>query len=545
MTATAKRAYDFIIVGAGSAGCVLANRLSEDESASVLLIEAGRKIRNPFVHMPMAVPFFFGRPDINWNFESQAEPGLNGRKIALPRGRVLGGSSMINGMAFARGHRRDYDDWSRTGAPGWSYEEVLPYFRKSETSWAGETLYHGGSGPLHVEQSHCRSLLFEELREAAVAARHQSTEDYHAELSEGIARPELTTAGGKRASTARAYLQPVLGRPNLTVMTDTTALKVALDNLRATGVVVLRNGETLHLTAKREVILSGGTYNSVQLLMLSGIGPAADLTALGITSLVDLQGVGANLVEHPTIRMSFSTDSGTFLDELRLDRAVLSTLRWLMSGRGAFAVNGCNGMLFFRTDATEDRPDIQLMCTGLSLGAALWHPFSSERPQHRLGTVVTLLRPDSRGRVMLASADPLAPPRISLNLLTEQSDVKRMIVAIRMTRHVYAQKPFRSRHTVEVAPGLSSESDLDLENYLRANLNIGHHPVGTCRMGTDADAVVDPQLRVLGVSQLRVVDASVMPTIPGGNTNAPVIMIAEKAADMIRGRPPLARANVS
>jgi choline dehydrogenase len=531
----ASSAHDYIIVGAGSAGCVLANRLSEDADASVLLIESGSALRHPFARMPLAILSFFHRPDINWNYRSEPEPGLNGRQLALPRGRVLGGSSRINGMAFARGHRLDYDDWSDQGAKGWSYSEVLPYFRRSETSWAGGNEYHGDSGPLHVEQALHRSLRFEELRDAALAAGHPETTDYHGQVSEGITRPELTTARGRRSDTAQAYLKPALHRPNLTVLTHATVLKVAVKKQRAIGVDVHHGGLARRIVASREVILCAGAYNSPHLLLLSGIGPAADLASMSITPAVDLPGVGANLIEHPTIRMSFTTDPGTFLDELRVDRALVSTLRWLLSGRGAFSVNGANGMLFFRTDPTQDRPDIQLMCTAVSSAAALWHPWSTPA-RHGLGALVTLVRQDSRGRVSLRSADPTAAPKILLNLLSAPGDLSRFITAIRMTRDVYAQEPLRSRHTLEQIPGSQIASDRELESYIRDNLGIAHHPVGTCRMGNDEQAVVDPQLKVRGVAGLRVVDASVMPCIPGGNTNAPTIMIAEKAADLIRGR---------
>jgi choline dehydrogenase len=530
------REYDYIIVGAGSAGCVLANRLSEENQTSVLILEAGGALRHPFARMPLAIPFFFYRPDINWNYQSEPEPGLSGRQIALPRGRVLGGSSQINGMAFSRGHRLDYDDWAASGAKGWSYADVLPYFRRSETSWAGANQFHGDCGPLQVERALHPSLHFEELRDAAIAAGHRETADIHAEVSEGISRPELTMDRGRRSDTARAYLRPARHRPNLTVLTGAHVHRVTFEGRRAVGVEFARGASVARVRATREVILCGGAYNSPQLLLLSGLGPATELGTVGIAPRVDLPGVGENLIEHPMVRMSFTTDPGTFLDELRFDRAAVSVLRWLLSGRGAFGCNGANGMLFLRTDQTEDRPDIQLMCTGISLASAsIWYPWSVP-PQHRLGALVTLIRQESRGRLRLASSDPAAPPRVFLNLLSARADVSRLIAGIRRTRDIYSQEPLRSRHTREELPGAQIDSDQALEDFIRINLGITHHPVGTCRMGIDSHAVVDPELRVRGVEGLRVVDASIMPTIPGGNTNAPTIMIAEKASDLIRGR---------
>jgi len=316
-------------------------------------------------------------------------------------------------------------------------------------------------------------------------------------------------------------------------------LKVVIANGRATSVDLLRRGIIERIDARCEVILSGGAYNSPQLLMLSGIGPAAELAAQNIIPLVDLPGVGANLIEHPTAKLSFSTDSPTFVEELRMDRAIVSAFRWATSGSGPFATNGANGMIFFRTDLGEDRPDIQVMCTGLPATASLWYPGSSPSAQG-FGAIVTLLRQESRGRVSLQSGDPLQPPRIALNLLFAPRDLGRVIAGIRITREIYAQEPLKSRHTMEQLPGANLTTDAELAHYIRANMGTAHHPVGTCKMGNDENSVVDADLKVRGVSQLRVVDASVMPTIPGGNTNAPTIMVAEKAADRIRGREALA-----
>jgi len=527
---------DFIIVGAGSAGCVLANRLSEDPHSSVLLIEAGGRSAHPLARMPIAIPFFFAKPGINWNYESEPEAGADGRRIGLPRGKVLGGCSMTNGMTYARGHRLDYDDWEKSGATGWSYKDVLPYFRKLESSWIKDAEFHGAEGPVGVEPAICDRLLFEELKEAVVAAGLSATDDYHGAASEGIARQELTTRRGRRASTAHAYLDPVERRPNLKVMTDTQVERVLLKEGRASGVVIRRGAANETLLATREVVLSAGAYNSPHLLMLSGIGDASALVRAGVTPVHDLPAVGANLTEHILTLIDFTTDLEGFTGHLRIDRAAAATLRWFLRGSGPFATNGCSANVFARSRKGLDRPDLQLMCMALSLGSALWAPFSRP-PRNIVGAYVTALRPKSRGEVTLASANPFEAPKVRLNLFDHPDDMQCMIDGFRITRDIYAQEPFASRRTRESSPGAAIATDDELAAYIRANVQLGHHPVSTCRMGSDEAAVVDPALRVRGIEGLRVVDASVMPTLPGGNTNVPTIMIAEKAADIIRGRP--------
>lgn len=531
------REYDYIIVGAGSAGCVLAHRLSANPQCRVLLLEAGGTHKKFHLTMPLAFLRAMLNPAFVWDYMSEPEPTLDGRSLRLPRGKVLGGSSSINGMFYMRGHSSDFDGWAADGCPGWSYAEVLPYFRAMETSWRGDNAWHGAVGPLPVRAIDTRRLLHDPLMRSAAAAGFATSDDLHAEVEEGFARGEITVdARGRRASTARAYLDPVASRANLTVITGALAERVLVENGRATGVQFRRNAVLETARAAGEVLLAGGAYNSPQLLMLSGIGPADELKALGIAPLLHLPAVGQNLSEHGRVPVEFSLSRPvSFLNELRADRVAFSTLRWFLTGGGAFGtqINSCNVVI--RTDSAQRQPDVQLMCNPVRMDARIWWPMGPTQ-QHRITADVVVLHPQSRGSMRLRSANPADAPRIRLNLFSDPADMATARRGLAAARRIYATRPQADLVAAETAPGPTVGSDAEIEAYIRRTAGVTQHPVGTARMGSDERAVVDPQLRVRGVEGLRVIDASIMPTVPGGNCNATTIMLAEKGADLILGR---------
>lgn len=534
--------YDYIIVGGGSAGCVLANRLTEDPGTRVLLLEAGGSHRHFLLTMPLGFMVALRQPKYRWSYWSEPEPHCDGRRIFLPRGRVLGGSSSINGLFYMRGHTLDFETWRQMGCDGWGYADVLPYFRKMETSWRGAGPYHGADGPLSIVPVATEDRLHQPLMDTAKAAGFDTVDDLHAGTEEGFARGELTiTKDGKRASTARAYLDPIVKRPNLTVITGAVTQRVIIENKRAVGVEYRHKKDILTVPATKEVILCGGAYNSPQLLMLSGIGPAAHLRTHGIAVVHDLPGVGRNLSEHPRIPLHFTLKKPvSFLNQLRFDRAVRSTIQWFLTGKGAFAsqVNSCN--IVVRTRQELAQPDIQLWSNPVRMDAHLWFPLLRKRQEDRITADVILLHPHSRGWVELKSNDPADPVAITLNNFSDPADLRTGRDGIRLARHIYRTPPQADLTGREVMPGDGCQSDDALDAHIRAQAQVTQHPVGTCSMGHGPMAVVDPQLRVHGIDGLRVVDASIMPTVPGANTNGPTIMIAERAADLIRGRAPLA-----
>jgi choline dehydrogenase len=532
------KSFDYVIVGAGSAGCVLANRLSAAADVQVLLVEAGGSDERFMINMPLGFLRALRNPAIIWGYMSEPEPTLDGRSLWLPRGKVLGGSSSINGLFYMRGHSRDFDAWAALGCEGWSYAEVLPYFRRLECSWRGWGRWHGGDGPLRVAAIDTRRLLHESLMASAAAAGFATTDDIHGEIEEGFARGEITVdARGRRASASRAYLRPALHRPNIELATGALVRRVTIDGGTARGIEYSQGGRRIEAHASREVILCAGAFNSPQLLLLSGIGPADDLRTQGIEVRADLKGVGRNLSEHARVPIEFATRGDiSFLRELRADRIARSVLQWMVWGTGTCAtqINSCN--IVVRTLPGLMQPDIQLMSNPVRMDAKIWWPFIGPRQEHRITADAVVLHPESRGSVTLRSADPGDKPRIRLNLLATDADMASARRGVRLARRIYAAAPQSELIARETSPGSEIESDADLNSYIRARAGVTQHPVGTCAMGVSPDAVLDPQLRVRGISGLRVVDASVMPMVPGANTNAAVVMIAEKAADLILGK---------
>ncbi len=535
-------AYDYVIVGAGSAGCVLADRLTEDGRSTVLALEYGGSDRALIIQMPAALSLPMNSRTYNWGYRTEPEPHLGGRQVNCPRGKVLGGSSSINGLVYVRGHPLDFERWEEEGAKGWSYANVLPYFRRAESFRGGGDAWRGRDGPLATSRGLKASPLYEAFIEAGRQAGYAVSPDLNGERQEGFGWFDMTVKDGVRWSTANAYLRPAMKRPNLTVLTHALAKRVAFDGRRASGVYYRRGGRDFLARAKREVILSGGPINTPQLLMLSGIGPAAELKGLGIDVVADRPGVGQNLQDHLEFYFQVASKQPiTLYAHTGLFARGLVGLHWLARGRGLGASNHFEAGGFIRSRAGVRYPDIQFHF----LPMAVAYDGSSLAREHGFQAHVGPMRSKSRGSVLLKSPDPAEPPRIRFNYMSHPDDWAEMRACVRLTREIFSQEAFDPYRGREILPGADCVSDEAIDAFVSHHVESAYHPCGTSRMGAPDDplAVVDPETRVIGVEALRVIDSSIMPSITNGNLNAPTIMIAEKAADLIRGREPLPASN--
>jgi choline dehydrogenase len=530
----AQESFDFIVTGAGSAGAVVAARLSENGRHSVLLLEAGPPDTNPWIHIPLGFSRTYIDPAVNWKFESAPQPQLGNRQLYLPRGKTLGGSSSINGMVYIRGNHADYDEWRQRGCEGWDWDSVLPFFRKAENQSRGEDEFHGVGGPLHVSDQPSGL----ELSEAALTACEQAgiarNPDFNGAQQEGCGYYQTTTNRRRRWSAAKAYLEPARGRANFVVRTGAHATKVLIENDRATGVEYHTDQGRIVAKARREVVVSGGAYGSPQLLQLSGIGPADHLQELGVPVVKDMPSVGSNLHDHFNTNLSWRCAKAITLNDLENSwpKKISAAVRYALFRSGPMASNGIHAGLFTRSDPRLERPDLQVNIFEWSTlernGTRVKpHPFPgfTLMPVH--------LRPDGRGTVRLKSSDPLAPPAVLFDYLRTDYDIQALLAGIRLCRSIAAQPALRPYTLDEILPGTAVQSDDDMVAYVRESGVSNQHPTSSCAMGHGPNTVVDPRLRVHGIDGLRVADASIMPVVVGGNTNAPTIMIGEKCAAMM------------
>jgi choline dehydrogenase len=526
--------FDYVVVGAGTAGCVLASRLSEDRESRVALIEAGPMDRHPLIHIPAAVGAAIGRPGLNWRFTTVPQQHLSGRSIAIPRGHVVGGSGSINGMVYFRGHPTDFDDWAAAGNPGWSYREVLPYFLRSENNESyPDSVYHGRGGPMNVRHIKRPNPMTPAFLAAMRAMGFQRNDDLNGENSEGYGARQGTILNGRRVSTATAYLRPASRRSNLTILTNTRASSVVIKSGRAVGIDLLRAGNPQRLGARREVIVTCGAILSPQLLMLSGIGDQEHLRGAGITVRHHLPGVGANYHDHlaVSVLMEMRSTQSYGISWRAAPRGVMNLLEYALLRTGPLASNVFEATGFVRTLPDLSRPDVQVVFQAARRNRNAF-PFPLG---HGFAISIVGLHPKSRGWVRLASNDPRAAPLVDPKLLSDPDDAATLLRGLKLGRDVARAPSFARYRAVEVQPGPQVADDPGLLDYIRRAAATVHHCCGSCRMGPDSNSVVDEQLRVHGIEALRVADASVFPSVVGGNTNAAVVMIAEKAADMIRG----------
>jgi choline dehydrogenase len=523
--------YDVVVVGAGSAGCVLASRLTENPAISLCLIEAGGRDRNPWIHIPLGFGRLVPNPKVNWGYETEPEPRLNGRRVSWPRGKVLGGSGSINGLVFLRGAASDYDGWEAMGAKGWGYKDVLPYFKRMEHNVRGADVYRGQGGPMTISDIKNPSATAKAFVEACRRLQHPANSDFNGERIDGVGMVQLNVRNGWRCSTAAGYLKPNFSRRNLTLMTRTHVRRILFEGRRAVGVEVEEGGAIKQIRARREVIVSGGAINSPALLMNSGVGPAAELKRVGIEPHHDLPGVGKNLQDHVQARFTFLTRTPGTLNEILTStrQQFHMALEWLRSASGQLAVGATEGTLFAKSSPTEPVPDLQFQCTNfstehLTLGLDRWPGF---------GFNFCVCRPKSRGEIKLADGTGRSKPLIFANYFSDDDDMRRSVAAFHIGRQIIATEPYRSLVFCEVRPGAHVVEEAQIVDFIRQVAGTVFHPCGTCRMGEDDKSVVDSELRVRGLEGLRVADASVMPVIPSPNIHPATIMIAEKGSDII------------